>query len=78
MPLPVTITLLQVSDCVATRAITDKLAAALRDKGRAIVIDAATLDAALGKAGAANGGGGDAALNRRISMHLDRVESVHE
>ena len=78
VPLPVTIALLQVSDGVATRAFADKLAAALRDKGRAIVIDSGALDAALGEAGAAHGGAGDAALNRRISMHLDSVESVHE
>jgi NTE family protein len=78
VPLPVTIALLQVSDGVATRAFADKLAAALQAKGRAIVIDAATLDAALGEAGAANGVAGDAALNRRISMHLDSVESAHE
>jgi len=42
------------------------------------VIDSQALDAALGEPGAANGQAGDAELKRRISMHLDSVESGHE
>ena len=74
VPLPVTIALLPVSDGVAALAFAEKLAAALRSKGRAIVIDSAALDGAMGEAGAAHGAAGDAALNRRISMQLDNID----
>jgi NTE family protein len=78
VPLPVTITLLPVSDGIELRAFADKLAAHLKGKGRVTVLDSATLDTALGEPGAANGDARDAALNRRISMHLDNIESEHE
>ena len=78
VPLPVTIALLPVSDGIDLRGFADKLAAQLASKGRVIVIDSLALDAALGEPGAANGQAGDAALNRRISMHLDNIESEHE
>ena len=78
VPLPVTIALLPVSDGIGLRGFADKLAAQLASKGRVIVIDSQALDAALGEPGAANGQAGDAALNRRISMHLDNIESGHE
>jgi len=78
VPLPVTIALLPVTDGIDLRGFADKLAAQLQHKGRVIVIDSAALDAALGEPGAANGQSGDAALNRRISMHLDGIESERE
>ena len=78
VPLPVTITLLPVTEGIELRGFADRLAAQLATKGRVIVIDSGALDAALGEAGAANGAPGDAALKRRISMHLDNVESGHE
>ncbi len=78
VPLPVTIALLPVSDGIGLQGFADKLAAQLASKGRVIVIDSQALDAALGEPGAANGQAGDAALNRRISMHLDNIESGHE
>jgi len=78
VPLPVTISLLPVTDGIDRRGFADKLAAQLASKGRVIVIDSPTLDAALGEPGAANGTASDVALNRRISMHLDNVESEHE
>lgn len=77
VPLPVTITLLGVSDGIDLLGFAAKLAAPLSGKGRVIVIDSSALDAALGP-GAANGQASDAALNRRISMHLDDIESEHE
>ena len=78
VPLPVTIALLPVSGGIDLRGFADKLAAQLASKGRVIVIDSLALDAALGEPGAANGQAGDAALNRRISMHLDSIEYGHE
>ena len=78
VPLPVTITLLPVSDGVDLRGIADKLAVQLARKGRVIVLDAGALDTTLGEPGAANGEASDAALNRRISMVLDNIESEHE
>jgi len=74
----VTISLLPVTDGIDRRGFADMLAAQLASKGRVIVIDSAALDAALSEPGAANGLAADAALNRRISMHLDLVESEHE
>ena len=78
VPLPVTITLLPVSDSIDLRGFADRLAAQLASKGRVIVVDAPALDAALGETGAAGGRAGDAALNRRISMVLDNIEAEHE
>jgi NTE family protein len=78
VPLPVTIALLAVSDRTDLRGFADKLAAQLATKGRAIVIDSCTLDAAHGEAGAASGRADDAALNRRISTQLDNIEAEHE
>ena len=78
VPLPVTISLLPITDNIEPRDFADKLATHLAGKGRVIVIDSAALDAALGEPGAANGTASDAALNRRISVHLDGVESQHE
>jgi NTE family protein len=78
VPLPVTITLLAVSEGVALRGFADKLAAQLASKGRVIVIDSAALDSALAVPGEANGSSADADLNRRVSMYLDRVEADHE
>jgi NTE family protein len=78
VPLPVTITLLPISQGIDLRGFADKLAAALSSKGRVIVVDSTALDAALGEAGAANGRATDAELNRRISLHLDHIESKHE
>jgi len=78
VPLPVTISLVPITDDVDPRGFADKLAGHLRSKGRVIVIDSAALGAMLDEPGAANGVGSDAALNRRISMHLDGIESQHE
>ena len=78
VPLPVTISLLAVSDGLDLRGFADKLAAQLASKGRVIVVDSAGLDAMLSEPGAANGSASDAALNRRISMLLDNVEAEHE
>ena len=79
VPLPVTISLLPITDDVDARGFADKLAAHLAGKGRVIVIDANALDAAIGgEPGAANGTASDAALNRRISMVLDGIEAQHE
>jgi NTE family protein len=77
VPLPVTITLLPVSDGIDLRGFADRLATQLAGKGRVVVIDANALDATLG-AGAANGPSADAALNQRISMRLDSLEAEHE
>ena len=78
VPLPVTISLLAVTDGIDLRGFAAKLAAQLAGKGRVIAIDSPALDASLGEPGAANGRAADAALNRRISMHLDNIESEHE
>ena len=78
VPLPVTIALLPVSDGIDLQGFARKLAAHLTGKGRVVVVDSRTLDAALGDDGAANGRADDATLNRRISMHLDSIESGHE
>ncbi len=78
VPLPVTISLLPITDDVDPRGFADKLAAHLASKGRVIVIDAQAIDAAIGEPGAANGTASDAAMNRRISMVLDGIEAQHE
>jgi NTE family protein len=78
VPLPVTISLLAVSEGIDQRRFADRLAAQLASKGRVIVLDSAAVDAALAELGAANGQTGDAALNRRISLLLDNIEADHE
>ncbi len=82
VPLPVTISLLPVTDGVALREFADNLAAQLtaqlKRPGRVAVIDAAALDHALGEPGAAEGDAADAALNRRISIELDHIEAAHD
>ena len=78
VPLPVTISLLPVTDGIDLRGFADKLATQLASKGRVTVIDSAAIDTALDEPGAANGQASDAALNRRISMLLDNVEAEHE
>ena len=78
VPLPVTISLLPVTDGIDLRGFADKLAAQLASKGRVTVIDSSAIDTALDEPDAANGQASDAALNRRISMLLDNVEAGHE
>ena len=78
VPLPVTISLLTVSDGIDLRRFADRLAAQLASKGRVVVLDSSAVDAALAEPGAANGQAGDAALNRRISLLLDNIEAEHE
>ena len=55
------------TDGIDLRGFADKLAAQLAGKGRVIVIDSPTLDAALGEPGAANGG----QRRRAEPAHLD-------
>ena len=78
VPLPVTISLLGISDGLDLRGFADRLAAQLASKGRVVVVDSAAVDAALKETGAANGSASNAALNRRISMLLDHLEAEHE
>lgn len=78
VPLPVTISLLRISEGIDQRRFADRLAAQLASKGRVIVLDAAAVDVALAEPGAANGQASDVALNRRISLLLDNIEAEHE
>ena len=75
---PVTIGLIPVTDDVDLHGFADKLAAQLARIARVRVIDSAAVDDALGQPGAANGSGSDAALNRRIALLLDEIESDHD
>lgn len=75
---PVTIALMPVSAGVDGADIARRLAEPLRRAGRVAIVDAAALDAALGRPGAARHDAEDAELNRRIALHLDEVEAGHE
>ena len=81
---PVVIALLPVTAGVDARAFADALAAQLRRvpgarPGSGVrVLDAAAIDAALGQPGLARSDAADAAVNRRIALHLDEIEAGHD
>ena len=75
---PVTMALLPVSEGVDAAAFAQQLAAALRPHGKAWVVDAASLDAALGEPGLARSPLQDRAAGRRIARYLDALEADHD
>ncbi|MDP2007757.1 MAG: cyclic nucleotide-binding and patatin-like phospholipase domain-containing protein [Rubrivivax sp.] len=82
---PVSIGLVPVTAGVQTRNFAATLAAQLRrvpgaapGRGGVCIIDAQSLDHALGQPGLARSSAADAAANRRIALHLDEVEAAHD
>ena len=75
---PVTIALLPISDGVDLAAIASQLATALRRIGRAVVVDAAALDAELGDPGITHRAQSDTEANRRIALRLDEIEAAND
>ncbi len=81
---PVAIALLPITAGVAARTFADTLAAQLRRvpgaraAGGVCVVDAATIDQALGQPGLARSDAADTTTNRRIALHLDEIEAGHD
>ena len=75
---PVTIALLPISSGVQTLELSRRLAGQLQRMGRVCVVDAASIDAQLQQPGLAQSDPLDIAVNRRIGLHLDEIESVHD
>jgi len=81
---PVAIALLPITAGVAARTFADALAAQLRRvpgaraAGGVCVVDAATIDQALGQPGLARSDAADTTTNRRIALHLDEIEAGHD
>lgn len=73
---PVTIGLLPISGGVVLSAFARDLAAQLARFGRACVVDAAAMDAALGEPGIAQQH--DASAEQRIAIQLDGLEAQHD
>jgi len=78
LALPVTIGLFPISGGVDLASLGTRLAEAMGQYGKVRLVDAATIDRELGQPGAANGGGEDAALNRRIALLLDEIEAAND
>ena len=72
---PVTMALLPVSPGVDAAAFARQLGAALRRHGKVCVVDAESVDAALGEPGLARSPMQDRAAGRRIALHLDALEA---
>ena len=75
---PVTIGLLVISRGVRIEDFSQRFAAQLRRIGKVCIVDAAGIDRELQQPGLAQGDANDAAVNRRIALHLDKIESTHE
>ena len=75
---PVTIALLPISDGVDLADIASQLATALRGIGRAVVVDAAALDAELGDPGITHRPQSDTEANRRVALRLDEIEAAND
>ncbi len=75
---PVTIGLIPISAGTSPRAFADSLASHLATIGPACVVDAAGMDRDLQDPGIASRDGLDAEANRRITLHLNELEAVHD
>ena len=75
---PVTIALLPITAGVETGAFSARLGQHLLRHGRVCVVDAAGVDAALGRPGIAYSDPDDAEGNRLIAVYLDEIEAAHE
>lgn len=75
---PVAMALLPASAGVDTTAFAQQLAAALRLHGKTCVVDAVSLDAALGEPGLASTPLQDRDASRRIALYLDTLEADHD
>jgi NTE family protein len=75
---PVTIGMIPVSSGVDVRAFAERLAAHLAGLGRVRVIAAADVDMDLDASGIADCDIADVGASRRIALHLNEIEAVHD
>jgi NTE family protein len=75
---PVTMALVPITAGVRAGDFARRLAAPLGTAGRVCVVDAASIDAALGVPGIAQRPPADAEANGRIAQHLDELEAAHD
>lgn len=78
VPPPVAMALLPVTAVVDAADFARRLAAQLGHMGQVSLVDAASVDAALGQPGLARCALTDTAANRRIAMHLDQLELTND
>jgi NTE family protein len=76
LPAPVTIGLLPVSDGVAVKDFVDALVPHLQRFGRVRVVDAESMDGAIGRAGASASEGGPA--DEAVASSLDAIEAAND
>ena len=75
---PVTMAVLPISTGLDAASFARQLAAALQAHGRVCVVDAASLDVALGEPGLARSPLQQRDASRRITLHLDALEAEHD
>ena len=75
---PVTIGMIPVSSGVDVRAFAERLAAHLAGLGRVRVIAAADVDSDLDASGIADRDIADVGASRRIALHLNEIEALHD
>jgi NTE family protein len=75
---PVTLAVMPITAGVDASSLAARLAQQLQRQGSVCVIDAAAVDDALQQPGLARDDTADADAQRRIALHLDRVEAAHD
>jgi NTE family protein len=75
---PVTIALVPVTGAVDARSLASRLAEQFQRQGSVRIVDAAAVDDELQQPGLARSDASDAADQRRIALHLDRLEAAHD
>ncbi len=75
---PVTIGLVPVTAGIVAADFAVLLAGALQQHGPVAIVDAARIDTELQQPGLAQAGADDTEANRRIALHLDRLEAAHD
>jgi NTE family protein len=75
---PVTIALIPITAGIDVASFAARLAAQLSRANRVCIVDAASIDRALGQPGLAQSEPGDLAADRQIGAHLDEIEAAHE
>jgi NTE family protein len=75
---PVTMALVPVTGGVDARSLASRLAEQFQRQGSVRIVDAAAVDDELQQPGLARSVSSDAADQRRIALHLDRLEAAHD
>lgn len=78
IPPPVTMALLPISEGVNALDFAQRLATHLKRLGTVCIVDASSVDAALGQPGLARSASTDTDGNRQIALHLDQLELSHD